>query len=137
MNSTRGIITPNLDKLADAGVVLKNYYVQPICSPTRSALMTGRYTIRLGTQASVIYWDTPWGIPINETFLSQNLKGAGYTTAMFGKSRESATRGSLRWRALWRACLGSAVRQSDACCVWPRQHHPRVHAHGDLAVARA
>eukprot|EP01052_Picozoa_sp_SAG31_P033688 SAG31_NODE_3841_length_3827_cov_18.109979_1_plen_110_part_00 len=46
MNSSRGLLTRNLDQLASEGVVLKNYYVQPICSPTRSALMTGRYTIR-------------------------------------------------------------------------------------------
>merc|ERR1711971_586463 len=44
MNASRGLITPNLDGLASGGVVLRNYYVQPICSPTRSAFMTGRYT---------------------------------------------------------------------------------------------
>ena len=72
MNETRGLISPNLDALAqNDGVILKNYYVLPICSPTRSALMTGRYTVRLGTQSNVIYWDTPWGVPINETFLPQ------------------------------------------------------------------
>eukprot|EP00035_Acanthoeca_spectabilis_P016511 m.338095 g.338095 ORF g.338095 m.338095 type:complete len:554 (+) comp16533_c6_seq7:3379-5040(+) len=85
MNGTRGLITPHLDALANAGVILKNYYVQPICSPTRSALMTGRYTIRLGTQTNVIYWDTPWGVPLNETYIPQNLKDVGYKTAMFGK----------------------------------------------------
>ena len=84
-NRTRGILTPNLDALADAGVVLDNYYVQPICSPTRSALMTGRYTVRLGTQSNVVYWDTPWGVSLNETFLPQNLQDANYETAMFGK----------------------------------------------------
>merc|ERR1719473_222666 len=85
MNKTRGLITPNLDGLAAGGVVLRSYYVQPICSPTRSALMTGRYTVRLGTQSNVIYWDTPWGISLNETYIPQNLKDAGYITAMFGK----------------------------------------------------
>ena len=40
--------TPNMDKLAYDGVILDNYYVQPICSPTRSALMTGRYPIHTG-----------------------------------------------------------------------------------------
>ena len=58
---------------------------QPICSPTRSSLMTGRYTIRLGTHANVIYWDTPWGVPLNETFVAENLQRSGYRTAMFGK----------------------------------------------------
>eukprot|EP00966_Prymnesium_polylepis_P061813 1434521-Prymnesium_polylepis.1 len=47
--------------------------------------MTGRYMIRLGTQSNVIYWDTPWGVPLSETFISTHFKNAGYTTAMFGK----------------------------------------------------
>ena len=67
---------------ARAADVPRADYVQPICSPTRSAFMTGRYTVRLGTQGSVIFWDTPWGIALNETFIPQNLKDAGYDTAM-------------------------------------------------------
>ena len=74
MNSSRGIITPTLDALANTGVIMKNYYVQPICTPTRSALMTGRYTIRLGTQSNVIYWDTPWGPALNETYFPETLQ---------------------------------------------------------------
>ena len=42
------IETPNIDKLANEGVILENYYVQPLCTPTRSALMTGRYPIHTG-----------------------------------------------------------------------------------------
>ena len=42
------INTPNMDKLASEGVILDNYYVQPICSPTRSALLSGRYPIHTG-----------------------------------------------------------------------------------------
>lgn len=42
------IKTPNIDKLANEGVILDNYYVQPLCTPTRSALMTGRYPIHTG-----------------------------------------------------------------------------------------
>jgi len=42
------IKTPNIDKLASEGVILGNYYVQPMCTPTRSALMTGRYPIHTG-----------------------------------------------------------------------------------------
>ena len=42
-------------------------------------------TIRLGTQSNVIYWDTPWGISLEETFLPQNLVDAGYATSMYGK----------------------------------------------------
>ena len=79
------VLTPNLDNLADGGVKLDNYYVQPICTPTRAALMTGRYAFRYGVTGYTIGADAPWGIPINETFLPQYLKDAGYSTAQFGK----------------------------------------------------
>ena len=42
------IRTPNIDKLASEGVILDNYYVMPICTPTRSALLTGMYPIHTG-----------------------------------------------------------------------------------------
>lgn len=42
------IHTPNVDKLANEGVILDNYYVQPYCTPTRGSLMTGRYPIHTG-----------------------------------------------------------------------------------------
>lgn len=42
------IKTPNVDKLAREGVVLESYYVQPICSPTRGAFLSGRYPIHIG-----------------------------------------------------------------------------------------
>ena len=46
------IITPNLDNLAKSGLILENHYVQPKCTPTRSALMTGYYPIHTGHQVS-------------------------------------------------------------------------------------
>ena len=48
------IATPNMDKLASEGVILDNYYVQPICTPTRSALLSGRYPIHTGTLTSAL-----------------------------------------------------------------------------------
>ena len=44
------IKTPALDKLAATGIKLEGYYVQPICTPTRSQLMSGRYQIHTGLQ---------------------------------------------------------------------------------------
>jgi len=42
------IHTPNIDSLAKSGVILDNFYVQPVCTPARGALMTGRYPIHTG-----------------------------------------------------------------------------------------
>ena len=48
------IPTPNIDALAHSGIILNNYYVLPICTPTRSAIMTGRYPIHTGSLHSLI-----------------------------------------------------------------------------------
>ncbi|MCO6458085.1 MAG: arylsulfatase [Pirellulaceae bacterium] len=81
----REIRTPHLDKLAAAGVVLESHYVQPVCSPTRAALMTGRYPIRYGLQVGVIRPWAQYGLPLEERTLAQALREAGYNTAIFGK----------------------------------------------------
>jgi arylsulfatase A-like enzyme len=83
-NGGKDILTPNIDKLAKAGAVLKNHYVQPVCSPTRSALMTGRYPTRTGVY-TIITPGAPWGLPLNERTLANALKEAGYSTAITGK----------------------------------------------------
>ena len=123
-NASRGLVTPELDRLAGEGVILTQYYVQPICSPTRSALMTGRYTGRLGTQSNVIYWDTPWGVALEETFLAENLKDTGYETAIFGKwhlgmFREAylpTRRGFDAYAGYLQGCE-SAWTHVSACCA--------------------
>ncbi|XP_035687988.1 arylsulfatase B-like [Branchiostoma floridae] len=79
------IRTPHLDRLANIGVKLENYYVQPICSPSRSQLMTGRYQIRYGMQHSVLRNDRPHGLPLDEVTLPQILREYGYSTHIVGK----------------------------------------------------
>ncbi|KAL1481440.1 hypothetical protein MTO96_034463 [Rhipicephalus appendiculatus] len=61
------IPTPNLDALAADGVILNNFYVQPACTPSRSAFMTGRYPIRMGTQGYPVDIGQPWGLPLEHT----------------------------------------------------------------------
>ncbi|MBN2130682.1 MAG: arylsulfatase [Sedimentisphaerales bacterium] len=79
------IKTPNIDALAAEGTRLDKFYVQPVCSPTRSSLLTGRYPMRYGLQVGVV---RPWaqhGLPLAERTLAQALREAGYTTAICGK----------------------------------------------------
>lgn len=79
------IKTPNLDKLANGGAKLDQYYVQPVCSPTRAAFMTGRYPFRYGFQTGVVRPWAQYGLPLEEQTLAQGLKAAGYETAITGK----------------------------------------------------
>ena len=79
------IRTPNLDKLATNGVRLEQFYAQPMCTPTRAALMTGRYPIRYGLQTAVIPSSATYGLATDEWLLPQALKEAGYYTAIVGK----------------------------------------------------
>ncbi|XP_045687216.1 arylsulfatase J [Phyllostomus hastatus] len=79
------IRTPTLDRLAAEGVKLENYYVQPICTPSRSQLITGKYQIHTGLQHSVIRPTQPSCLPLDNASLPQKLKELGYSTHMVGK----------------------------------------------------
>ena len=76
------IRTPNLDRMHDASVRFDRFFVCPTCSPTRSALMTGRHPLRNGVSHTVIERER---LTLNATTLPQALQQAGYQTAIFGK----------------------------------------------------
>ncbi len=76
------IKTPNLDKFARQSVRMKNFYVSPVCAPTRASLMTGRYNYRTGVV------DTFVGRAMmhpDETTIAEILRALGYRTGIFGK----------------------------------------------------
>lgn len=78
------IQTPNIDALAYCGVILNQHYSQPICTPTRSALLTGRYPSNIGMQGWPLSAAEPRALPPGK-ILPQYLKDLGYTTRIVGK----------------------------------------------------
>ena len=83
------IPTPNIDSIAKAGVRFTNGYVSaPFCSPSRAALMTGRYQTRFGHEFNAIGVRNKLpgiGLPLAEKTIADHLKAAGYRTGCFGK----------------------------------------------------
>ena len=77
--------SPNIDKLAGEGVRLESFYGEPVCTPSRAALMTGRYPMRYGLQTLVIFPSHTYGLATDERTLPQALKEVGYKTLMVGK----------------------------------------------------
>ena len=67
--------TPVLDKLAREGTKFTSFYAQPVCGPSRSALLTGRYPVR----------SKGWSMPASEITFAEMLKEVGYQTACVGK----------------------------------------------------
>ncbi|XP_053389731.1 arylsulfatase J-like, partial [Mercenaria mercenaria] len=78
------IKTPYIDNLALSGIRLENYYVQPICTPTRGQLLTGRYQIYTGLNW-VLRPATPSGLSLDNPTIAEKLRNSGYTTHMVGK----------------------------------------------------
>lgn len=101
--------TPHLDKLVREGVELDRHYVQPVCSPTRTALLSGRWTSRFGPH--VLAPTNLRAFPPGTTTLASALKQCGYATFLAGK-----------WH------LGSRLE-------WGPQHYGFDHSVGSLAGA--
>ncbi len=80
----RGAATPRLDQIANEGLRLTNFNVEVQCTPSRSALMTGRYAIRSGN-ATVPLGEGVYGLVQWEVTMAEMLSAAGYRTGMFGK----------------------------------------------------
>jgi arylsulfatase len=88
----RGAATPNMDQVAAEGLRLTNFNVEVQCTPSRSALMTGRYAIRSGN-GTVPLGEGVYGLVQWEVTIAEMLSGAGYATGMFGKWHLGRTEG--------------------------------------------
>lgn len=92
--ATRGAPTPRIDQLASEGLRLTNMNMEPQCTPSRSAMLTGRYAIRSGTY-SVPYGGQPEGLTQWEVTMAESLSDAGYATALYGKWHLGSENGRL------------------------------------------
>ena len=91
------IATPNIDRLAREGMRFTDFYsAANTCSPSRAALMTGRYPPRSGVNA-VLFHDTPEGLPQSELTIAELLRDAGYRTGMVGKWHLGNTDEFMPW----------------------------------------
>src|SRR5437016_2692270 len=83
---SKDIKTPHIDGLAAKGVRLTHFYSNgPVCTPTRAALMTGRWQQRVGLEWAIYPGQKEPGLPAAETSLARMLKDAGYRTSLCGK----------------------------------------------------
>jgi len=92
--ATRGAPTPRIDRLASEGLRLTNMNMEAQCTPSRSAILTGRYAIRSGTH-SVPFGGVADGLTQWEVTMAESLSAAGYATALYGKWHLGSNNGRL------------------------------------------
>ena len=112
----RGADTARIDKFAGEGLQLWHYITEPQCTPSRSALLTGRHAIRSGTH-SVVSGGNEGGLAAWERTLGDILSGAGYATAILGKWHLGAEDG--RWPTDHGFDEWYGPPRSYTECLWP------------------
>ncbi len=115
---TRGAATPRIDQLASEGLRLTNFNVEAQCTPSRSALMTGRHAIRSGN-GSVPITTGVYGLTQWEVTMAEMLSEAGYATGMFGKWHLGHTEGRFPTDQGFDEWYG--IPNSSDESLWPEQ----------------
>src|SRR5262245_4669244 len=112
----RGAPTPRLDRLASEGMRLLNFNVEAQCTPSRSALMTGRFPIRSGTY-QVPIGGVPDGLTLWEITIAELLSARGYTTGLWGKWHLGSTEERLPTHQGFDEWYG--IPRSYTGALWP------------------
>lgn len=95
LNGNTYVQTPNLDKLANQSVVINNFYVNPVCAPTRASLLTGRDFLLTGV--SHVHGGKDF-ISLNEKTFADIFRNHGYATGIWGKWHSGKTEGYFPWQ---------------------------------------
>ena len=114
----RGGATPRIDKLASEGMRLLNYNVEAQCTPSRAALMTGRYAKRTGN-GSVPLLNPEYGLTQWEVTMPEMLAKAGYVSGMFGKWHLGHTKGRFPTDQGFDEWYGTPNSTDES--LWPEQ----------------
>ena len=134
-NGGTEVDTPNMDRIAREGVKLTQFYVQPRCSPTRAALLTGRYPWKNGMEQRPGYWASQ-GMLLDERTLAEALRDAGYATWIVGKwhlghwrdGHLPRQRGFEHHYGLYTAAIDSFTHHRGGILDWHRNGRPVVEA---------
>ena len=130
----RGAPTPRLDALAAEGLKLQNFNVEPQCTPTRSAFMTGRRPIRSGTTRVV--WGVLYGMTNWEKTIAELMSDAGYSTGMFGKWHIGDTPGRFPTDQGFDEWYGVANTTDESEYTSQFQYDPEVGTRPKIVEAR-
>jgi len=84
-NYKYSVATKDLSALAQNGLILRHYYAQEVCCPSRASLLTGRYPLKLGLQYTSVSATRTVALGVNETLISEVLSDYGYSTYILGK----------------------------------------------------
>jgi arylsulfatase A-like enzyme len=95
IHGNRIVETPEIDAFADQSVQFTNFYVNPVCAPTRASLLTGRHFLKTGV--SHVHGGKDH-LNLNENTLADIFKEAGYSTGMWGKWHSGTADGYLPWQ---------------------------------------
>jgi len=125
----RGAATPSIDSIAAQGVQLTNYNVEAECTPSRAALMTGRYGIRTRQRKDGPPRGVWYGITKGEITLAEMLTDAGYTTGMFGKWHLGDTEGRYPTDQGFDEWIG--IPRSSDRAFWPDSNSFTPGSHPD------
>ena len=123
----RGAPTPRIDSIAREGLQLTNFNVEAECTPSRSALMTGRYGIRTRQRADQPPRGVWYGITKWEITLAELLSDAGYATGIFGKWHLGDTEGRFPTDQGFDEWIG-LPRSSDRA-FWPDSNSFQPNSH--------